>query len=97
MLETRVVRRVVQGGNAIGGAISDDGKLVAVSNYEPGGVRIFDSLTLELVADIPAVAANGATSKTVGLVDIPGRSFVYALYDPAKSGESMFPKAARRS
>ena len=92
MLETRVVRRVVQGGNAIGGAISDDGKLVAVSNYEPGGVRIFDSLTLELVADIPAVAANGAKSKTVGLVDIPGRSFVYALYDPGEIWRAHVPE-----
>ena len=61
-----------------------DGKLVAVSNYEPGGVRIFDAASLTLVADIPAVAANGAKSKTVGLVDIPGRSFVYALYDPGE-------------
>jgi protein NirF len=92
MLEARVVRRVVQGGNAIGGAISDDGKLVAVSNYEPGGVRIFDSLTLELVADIPAVAANGAKSKTVGLVDIPGRSFVYALYDPGEIWRAHVPE-----
>lgn len=84
MLEGRIAARVVQGGNAIGGAISDDGKLVAVSNYEPGGVRIFDAASLTLVADIPAVAANGAKSKTVGLVDIPGRSFVYALYDPGE-------------
>ncbi len=41
-----IVGRVVQAGNSIGGAISDDGKLVAVSNYEPGGVRIFDADTL---------------------------------------------------
>lgn len=84
MLEGRIAARVVQGGNAIGGAISDDGKLVAVSNYEPGGVRIFDADTLKMVADIPAVAANGVTSKTVGLVDIPGRTFVYTLYDPGE-------------
>ena len=45
--------RIVQAGNSIGGAISDDGRLVAVSNYEPGGVRVFDADTLELVADIP--------------------------------------------
>jgi len=42
LVEKRIDRRIVQSGNAIGGAISDDGKLVAVSNYEPGGVRIFD-------------------------------------------------------
>ena len=38
ILTRQIVNRVVQGGNSIGGAISDDGKLVAVANYEPGGV-----------------------------------------------------------
>lgn len=76
-----IAKRVIQGGNAIGGAISDDGKLIAVSNYEPGGVRVFDAETLNQVADIPAIGAAGKASKTVGLVDIPGRKFVYTLYD----------------
>ena len=43
LLTATIVKRVVQGGNAIGGAISDDGRLVAVSNYQPGGVRVFDA------------------------------------------------------
>ncbi len=73
--------RVVQAGNAIGGAISDDGRLVAVSNYTPGGVRVFDAATLAPVADIPAIGADGKPSKTVGLVDAPGRRFVFCLYD----------------
>lgn len=81
LLEQRIAARIVQGGNAIGGAISDDGKLVAVSNYTPGGVRVFDAATLALVADVPAVTGAAKASKTVGLVDIPGRAFVYALYD----------------
>ncbi len=81
LLEARIVRRVVQAGNAIGGAISQDGKLVAVSNYQPGGVRVFDAESLELVADIPAIGANGERSKTVGLVDAPGQRFVFSLYD----------------
>ena len=68
-------------GNSIGGAISDDGELIAVSNYEPGGVRVFDAETLELVADIPALGADGKASKTVGLVDLPGRRFAFALYN----------------
>ena len=33
----RLVKRVIQAGNSIGGAISQDGTLVAVSNYTPGG------------------------------------------------------------
>ena len=81
MLDMCIASRVVQAGNAIGGAISDDGKLVAVSNYTPGGVRVFDAATLALLADIPALAADGKGSKTVGLVDAPGRRFIYTLYD----------------
>jgi protein NirF len=81
LISATIVRRVIQAGNAIGGAISDDGKLVAVSNYEPGGVRVFDAATLDMVADIPATGANGKSSKTVGLVDLPGRRFAYTLYD----------------
>ncbi|WP_422384615.1 cytochrome D1 domain-containing protein [Roseibium album] len=77
--EKKIVNRVVQSGNAIGGAISDDGRLVAVSNYEPGGVRIFDAETLDLVADIPT------GSKTIGLVDAPGRKFVFTLWDDGET------------
>ncbi len=81
LLTATIVKRVVQGGNSIGGAISDDGKLVAVSNYQPGGVRVFDAETLEMVADIPAIDAKGAPSKTVGIVDLPYRRFIYSLLD----------------
>jgi protein NirF len=82
LLERKIARRVVQAGNAIGGAISQDGALVAVSNYDPGGVRVFDTTSLEPVADIPATyGADGARSKVVGLVDAPGRRFVFSLYD----------------
>jgi protein NirF len=82
LLTQTLVKRVVQAGNAIGGAISQDGTLIAVSNYEPGGVKVFDSRTLELVADIPAEAGSGAgRSKVVGLVDAPGQRFVFSLYD----------------
>ena len=81
LLDGAIVNRILQAGNAIGGAISDDGLLVAVSNYKPGGVRVFDAATLEPVADIPATYGAGKQSKTVGLVDAPGRRFVFTLYD----------------
>ena len=81
LLTNTIAKRIVQAGNSIGGAISDDGELIAVSNYEPGGVRVFDAKTLDRVADIPAIGANGKESKTVGLVDLPGRRFAWALYD----------------
>jgi len=85
MLKGQVVNRVVQAGNSVGGAISQDGRLVAVANYEPGGVRVFDAKTLEQVADIPAVGANGQTSKVIGLVDAPGNRFVFSLYDAGET------------
>lgn len=72
----------MQAGNSVGGAISQDGSLVAVSNYEPGGVHVFDAQTLELVAEIPAeYGSEGKRSKVVGVVDAPGRKFVFTLYD----------------
>jgi len=77
----RLVGRVIQAGNSIGGAVSQDGRLVAVSNYKPGGVKVFDSTNLKLIADIPATGKTGATSKVVGLVDAPGNKFVFSLYD----------------
>lgn len=79
LLKREVVARTIQAGNSIGGAISDDGKLVAVSNYTPGGVKVFDADTLDLVADIPA------DGKTIGLADLPGRRFIWTVWD---SGEA---------
>ncbi len=81
LLEGRVVARVVQSGNSIGGAISQDGRLVAVSNYEPGGVKVFSADDLTLVADIPAEFGAGLRSKVIGLVDAPGQRFVFSLWD----------------
>jgi protein NirF len=81
LLGCRVVKRIIQAGNSIGGAISQDGRVVAVSNYEPGGVKLFDAGTLELLSEISTQELTGANSKTVGLVDAPGARFVVALYD----------------
>ena len=76
-----LVKRVLQAGNSIGGAISQDGTLVAVSNYTPGGVKVFDAVSLDQVTDLPAADDAGRSSKVVGLVDAPGQRFVYTLYD----------------
>ncbi|RMG33617.1 MAG: protein nirF [Gammaproteobacteria bacterium] len=81
LLCARLVKRIIQSGNSIGGAISQDGSLVAVSNYTPGGVKVFDADSLELVADIPATWGNGRRSKVIGLVDAPGERFVFSLWD----------------
>jgi protein NirF len=79
ILSQKIVKRVLQSGNSIGGAISDDGKLIAVANYEPGGIKIFDADTLDLVADIPA------EGKALGLEDAPGRKFVFSVWDTGET------------
>ncbi|MCB1334681.1 MAG: protein nirF, partial [Roseivivax sp.] len=79
LLTQSVVARTIQAGNSIGGAISDDGQLVAVSNYTPGGVKVFDAETLALVADIPAAG------KTIGLADLPGRRFVWTVWETGEA------------
>ena len=82
LLRGRIDKRIVQAGNAIGGAISQDGRLNAVSNYEPGGVKVFAADTLDLLADIPAGSGDSQRrSKVVGLVDAPGDRFVFSLWD----------------
>ena len=82
ILDAKLSRRKLQAGNSIGGAISQDGRLVAVSNYKPGGVKVFDAETLSLVADIPATYGDDKQrSKVIGLVDAPGQRFVFALWD----------------
>ena len=82
ILNAEISVRILQSGNSIGGAISQDGRLVAVSNYEPGGVKVFDADTLALVADIPATFGdNQQRSKVVGLVDAPEHKFVFSLWD----------------
>ena len=76
VLSQRLVKRVMQAGNSIGGAISSDGRIVAAQNYQPGGVKLFDADTLELLAE---VSTGG--SKVVGLADLPGRRFAFSLFE----------------
>ncbi|MEO8249574.1 MAG: cytochrome D1 domain-containing protein [Burkholderiales bacterium] len=80
LLTRKVERRIMQAGNSIGGAISQDGRFVAAQNYTPGGVKVFDAKTLELVADIPALV-DGKASRVVGLADLPGQRFIFSLFD----------------
>jgi protein NirF len=82
LLLARVERRAVQAGNSIGGAISTDGRIVAVANYEPGGVRLFDSATLEPLAEVPSLWGDGKQrAKVVGIADAPGNRFVVSLFE----------------
>lgn len=81
ILTQRITHREMQAGNSIGGAISADGSLVVAQNYQPGGIKVFDAGTLELLADVPAAMADGKRSRVVGLADLPERRFVYSLFD----------------
>jgi len=81
LLSGTIIKRVIQAGNAIGGAITQDGKYVAVSNYEPGGVNIFSADDLTAITSIPANYGNGKQSKTVGLVDAPNNQLYYSLFE----------------
>ena len=82
LLERRIDRRTLQAGNSIGGAISQDGRVVAAQNYVPGGIKLFDARTLALLADIPSAAGpDGQRSKVVGLADAPDGRFVASLFD----------------
>ena len=80
LLTQRIERRLMQAGNSIGGAISQDGRLVVAQNYTPGGIKVFDAATLELLAEVPAVV-DGQPSRVVGLADLPGNRFIYSLFD----------------
>ncbi|UCV05774.1 cytochrome D1 domain-containing protein [Dechloromonas denitrificans] len=81
LLEAKLVKRVIQSGNAIGGSISQDGRIVVAQNYTPGGIKAFDAETLELLSEVPAEYAPGKFSKVVGLADTAGNKFAYALFE----------------
>jgi protein NirF len=94
LLRARIERRVIQSGNAIGGAISQDGRLVAVANYTPGGIRIFDAATLELLSEVPT------EGKVVGISDAPGNRFVFSVFELGEiwivdASEARSPKVAK--
>lgn len=84
LLTARLVKRVEQASNSIGGAISSDGRVIAAQNYSPGGVKLFDADSLQLLSSVSTAAFGGGESKVVGLADMPGNRFAFALYD---SGE----------
>ena len=81
LLTDKLDQRIIQAGNSIGGAISQDGRYVAAQNYTPGGVKIFDAKTLQLVHEIPTTNNHGENSKVVGLADAPGQKFVFSLFE----------------
>ena len=80
LLTQSIVRRVMQAGNSIGGAINAAGNVIAAQNYAPGGVKLFCQ-KLNLLADLPAFTADGKPSRVVGLADLAPQRFIYSLFD----------------
>ncbi|SSY69099.1 cytochrome D1 domain-containing protein [Alcaligenes faecalis] len=81
LLQQVLVHRIIQSGNAIGGAISQDGKLIVVQNYEPGGIKVFNADTLALISEVPSYYAPNKRAKVVGLADLPNQQFAYSLFE----------------
>ncbi|MFN3604303.1 MAG: cytochrome D1 domain-containing protein [Leptonema sp. (in: bacteria)] len=67
--------------NSIGLAISQDGKTIAVSEYEPGGITFVSTDDFKIIQVIPAKVSEEKYSRITGLVDGPENSFLCALMD----------------
>ncbi|RMF19071.1 MAG: protein nirF [Candidatus Dadabacteria bacterium] len=74
LVARKIAARTMQSGNSIGGAISCDGHIIAVSNYKPGGVRFFRA------SDLAPLGRHDA-GRTVGLVDAAPCRFVASDMD----------------
>ncbi len=76
LLKLEVAAKVKVGESAIGLAITQDNRYIAVSNYKPGNIVIVSDETFRIVKTIEA-----DDSKTVGLVDAPDDMLVVSLMD----------------
>jgi cytochrome c553/DNA-binding beta-propeller fold protein YncE len=90
----KVVAEVRAGINTRNAAVSADGRYVAVANYLPGNLVIFDG-ELKLVKVLAAADRNGKPSRVSAVYDAaPRRSFVAALKDVPELWEVSYdPKA----
>jgi len=83
--------------NAIGIAISQDGRYIAVASYQPGGVSIIATEDFTLKKNIPA-QYKGGISRVTGMVDGVGNAFIFSLMEAGeiwilkRDGEEYFIK-----
>ena len=69
-------------------AVSPDGKYVVVGNYLPHNIVVLDAETLKPVQDIPALSADGTSSRVSAVYSAPPRSgLVVALKDVPEAWE----------
>ena len=91
LVRLELADRVKVGTSAIGLAVTQDGKYIAISNYKPGNIVIVSDETFKIVKTIEA-----DSSKTVGLVDAPDDKLVVSLMDNDEiwvidAGDPKFP------
>ncbi|MDH5717129.1 MAG: hypothetical protein OEZ22_05780 [Spirochaetia bacterium] len=76
--------------NSIGLGISQDGRTIAVSEYEPGGITFVDTETFTVTNRISGDIENETTlSRVTGLVDGANNTFLCALMDNDEIWELM--------
>ncbi len=91
LINLKVANKLKVGDSAIGLAVTQDNRHIAISNYKPGNVVIVSDETFKIVKTIKA-----DDSKTVGLVDAPGNLLVVSLMDANEiwvidAGDPEFP------
>lgn len=81
----RLEKKVKVGENSIGIAISRNNKYLMVCNYQPGGVVVLDSGSLDLLKEIPAVSVmedgRKVVSRTVGPLDTADDLMIFGLME----------------
>lgn len=85
LIKLSLEKKVKVGENSIGIAISRDNRYIVVCNYQPGGIAIVNSDTLEIVKEIPAVKemedGSKLVSRTVGPLDTVDNLMIYGLME----------------
>jgi len=70
--------------NSIDNAISQDGRVIAIAEYAPGGLTLLDAESLEVLKKHPAsfeIDGERVASRVTGVVDAPGNRFVCVLIE----------------
>ena len=82
------VSAALNSSNAAAAVIDVDGRVLAVANYDPGGVRLFDAHTLEPEADVVAAieAAGGKVVEDTAL-SIGGTGALFGELHPRENAE----------
>ena len=97
LLRERIVHRVMQAGNSIGGAVSADGTLVAAQNYVPGGVKVFDAKPWNCWPTCPPPMATGNARASSAWWTCPSAASLTACSMPMRSASpiALTPPAPR--